>query len=69
MKVASWLEIAGSVPGFIGFAVGRTTFWDPIADFVAKKITRGQAASRIAQRYAEWTAIFERAHRAQANVA
>lgn len=63
MKVTRWLEVAASVHGFIGFAVGRTTFWDPIADFVAKNITRGEAASRIAQRYGEWAAIFERARR------
>jgi myo-inositol catabolism protein IolC len=68
MKVASWLEIAGSVPGFIGFAVGRTTFWDPIADFVARKITREEAASRIANRYVDWAVIFERANQSQANV-
>jgi myo-inositol catabolism protein IolC len=66
--VRSWLQIAASVHGFIGFAVGRTTFWSPIADFLAKKITREQAASRIAERYSEWAAIFERAHRSQANV-
>lgn len=68
MKVASWLEVAASVPGFIGFAVGRTTFWDPIAAFVAKTITRGEAASRIAQRYRDWAAIFECANQSQANV-
>lgn len=68
-KVASWLQIAASVTGFIGFAVGRTTFWNAIADFVAKSITREQAAARIAERYGEWAAIFERAHRFQANVA
>jgi myo-inositol catabolism protein IolC len=61
-KVASWLEIAASVPGFIGFAVGRTTFWNAIADLVANKSTREEAVSRIAQRYGEWAAIFERAH-------
>ena len=65
-KVNSWLQIAASVEGFIGFAVGRTTFWSPIADLLAKKITREQAASRIAQRYGEWVTIFERAHHAQA---
>lgn len=65
-KVASWLQIAASVSGFIGFAVGRTTFWDAIADFVAKTITREEAASRIAQRYGDWAAIFERAHRPEA---
>jgi myo-inositol catabolism protein IolC len=65
-KVASWLQIAASVSGFIGFAVGRTTFWDAIADFVAKSITRDEAASRIAQRYSNWAAIFEGAHRPEA---
>jgi myo-inositol catabolism protein IolC len=65
-KVRSWLQIAASVHGFIGFAVGRTTFWNPIADLLAKKITREQAASRIAQRYGEWVTIFERAHHTQA---
>ena len=68
-KVTNWLQIAGSVPGFIGFAVGRSTFWDPIADFVANNITREQAAARIAERYDEWAVIFERARRLQANVA
>jgi myo-inositol catabolism protein IolC len=48
------------VPGFIGFAVGRTSFWDAVADWVAKRITRDKAVSRIAGRYAEWAAIFER---------
>jgi myo-inositol catabolism protein IolC len=65
-KVVSWLRIAASVSGFIGFAVGRTTFWDAIADFVAKTVTREEAASRIAHRYSNWAAIFERAHRPEA---
>ena len=67
-KVRSWLQIAAPARGFIGFAVVRTTFWNPIADLLAKKITREQAASRIAQRFGEWATIFERSHRAHANV-
>jgi myo-inositol catabolism protein IolC len=59
-KVVSWLETAASVPGFIGFAVGRTTFWDPVADFLAQRVSRDDAVARIAARYAEWVAIFER---------
>ncbi len=59
-KVIAWLETAASVPGFIGFAVGRTTFWDAVADFLAKRATREQAVSRIAKRYQEWASIFER---------
>jgi myo-inositol catabolism protein IolC len=60
-KVVGWLETAASVPGFIGFAVGRTTFWDAVADYEAKKATRQEAAFRIAQRFREWAEIFSRA--------
>ncbi len=67
-KVRSWLQTAAAVHGFVGFAVGRTTFWNPIADLLAKKITREQAAARIAQRFGEWATIFEQSHRAHANV-
>ncbi len=60
-KVMGWIETAASVPGFIGFAVGRTTFWDAVADYEAHKTTRQEASTRVAQRYREWAAIFERA--------
>lgn len=60
-KVSRWLETAASVAGFVGFAVGRTTFWDPIADFVAKRATRQAAVSSISRRFGEWMEIFERA--------
>jgi myo-inositol catabolism protein IolC len=59
-KVVAWLETAASMPGFIGLAVGRTTFWDPVADYLAHCLTREEAVSRIAGRYHEWAAIFER---------
>jgi myo-inositol catabolism protein IolC len=68
-KVASWLKTAASVPGFIGFAVGRTTFWDAVADYVKKRTTRREAVSRIAQRYQKWVAIFEEAHHSHSNAA
>jgi myo-inositol catabolism protein IolC len=59
-KVVRWLAVAASVPGFIGFAVGRTTFWDAVADYVGKQATRPEAVSRIARRYREWADIFAR---------
>jgi myo-inositol catabolism protein IolC len=61
-KVVSWLETAASVPGFIGFAVGRTTFWDAVADYTARRVTRQEAVIRVAHRYREWATIFERTH-------
>ena len=36
-KVREWLGTARKVPGFIGFAVGRTVFWDPLVDWKAGK--------------------------------
>jgi len=60
-KVREWLGVAAGVPGFIGFAVGRTTFWDPCVDWRAKKTTREAAVAEIARRYKEWAGIFEKA--------
>src|SRR5947207_2389367 len=60
-KVREWLATAAPVPGFIGFAVGRTTFWDPLVDLRAGKLTREAAVAEIARRYREWVDIFEQA--------
>jgi myo-inositol catabolism protein IolC len=58
-KVREWLTTASGVPGFIGFAVGRTSFWDPLVDWRGKKITRDAAVAEIARRYQEFVEIFE----------
>jgi myo-inositol catabolism protein IolC len=58
-KVHEWLTTASGVPGFIGFAVGRTSFWDALVDWRAKKITREDAVNRIARRYREFVDTFE----------
>lgn len=63
-KVQEWLATASGVPGFIGFAVGRTSFWDPLVDWRAKKITREEAVNRIARRYREFVHTFEAPARA-----
>src|SRR5262245_34406046 len=62
--VRAWLETAAAVPGFIGFAVGRTTFWQPLIDWRASKTSREAAAAEISRRYREWVQIFERARAA-----
>lgn len=58
-KVAQWLAVAATVPGFIGFAVGRTSFWDAVASYESGKATREQASAQVAARYSEWVRIFE----------
>ena len=60
-KVRHWLTTAAAVPGFIGFAVGRTTFWDPLVEYRAGTITREAAVAQIAASYREWVDLFEKA--------
>ncbi|OZI66942.1 2-deoxy-5-keto-D-gluconate 6-phosphate aldolase domain-containing protein [Bordetella genomosp. 11] len=64
-KVRAWLETAAPVPGFIGFAVGRTSFFSAVADYEAGKVGREEAAQRIGTQYAQWIDIFERARDAR----
>lgn len=58
-KVREWLSTAASVPGFVGFAVGRTVFWDVLVAWLASKVTRKQAVEQIAGRYREFVELFE----------
>jgi 5-dehydro-2-deoxygluconokinase len=58
-KVREWLAAAAGVRGFIGFAVGRTVFWDPLAGWRAGKTTREAAVAEIARRYRGFVGVFE----------
>ncbi len=53
-KVQEWLKVGAKIPGIIGFAVGRTIFWQPLVDFKAGKINRSQAVNWIAENYIEF---------------
>jgi myo-inositol catabolism protein IolC len=63
-KVREWLSTASTVPGFIGFAVGRTSFWDALIQWRSNKITREEAVNDIARRYREFVNTFEARARA-----
>jgi 5-dehydro-2-deoxygluconokinase len=58
-KVREWLAAARGVPGFIGFAVGRTSFWEPLQEWRAGRMTREEAVEAIAWKYIEFTDTFE----------
>src|SRR5580658_4791862 len=60
-KVREWLSTAAAVPGFIGFAVGRTDFWDPLVAWRDGKATREEAVAAISNHYREFVGIFEQA--------
>jgi myo-inositol catabolism protein IolC len=58
-KVREWLGVAAKVPGFVGFAVGRTVFWNSLVAWRAGKTSREEAAAQIAGRYREFVDLFE----------
>jgi 5-dehydro-2-deoxygluconokinase len=60
--VHTWLTTAAGVPGFIGFAVGRTTFWDPLIAWREQQTSQEAAAAEIARRYRQWVDVFAKAH-------
>ncbi len=59
-KVEQWLEAATTVDGFIGFAIGRSIWWDALKGFLANDLERSQAASQIADNYLHFVKVYER---------
>jgi 5-dehydro-2-deoxygluconokinase len=57
-KVQEWLKVGAKIPGIIGFAVGRTIFWGPLADHKAGKTTRKEAVEQVAKNYQELTELW-----------
>ncbi len=50
-KVRHWLKVAASVDGLVGFAVGRTVFWEPLKAVKEGRMDRDTASSKIAETY------------------
>ena len=58
-KVEQWLEVAATVDGFIGFAIGRSIWWDSLKGFLANELDRAAAASQIADNYLHFVDVYE----------
>jgi 5-dehydro-2-deoxygluconokinase len=58
-KVEQWLEAASTVDGFIGFAIGRSIWWDALKGFLADELGRATAASQIADNYLHFVEVYE----------
>jgi 5-dehydro-2-deoxygluconokinase len=58
--VEKWLKTGSSISGVIGFAVGRTIFWDPLVELKAGKISRQSAIDKIAQNYLDLVNLWQR---------
>jgi myo-inositol catabolism protein IolC len=58
-KVAQWLEEAAPVDGFIGFAIGRSIWWDALKGFISGSLERADAATMIADNYLHFVSVYE----------
>jgi myo-inositol catabolism protein IolC len=63
-RVEHWLALAAPVPGFEGFAVGRTIWWDAIAAHLAGAADREATVATIADRYLHFVAAYREAETA-----
>jgi myo-inositol catabolism protein IolC len=60
-KVDHWLQQAAPVDGFVGFAIGRSIWWNPLKAYVEGKLERIAAAERIGENYLRFVKVYERA--------
>lgn len=56
--VDHWLRTGAGVPGYIGFAIGRTIWWNPLKEFVDGTATREDAAARISASYRRFIDVY-----------
>jgi 5-dehydro-2-deoxygluconokinase len=61
-KVEEWLRAASPVQGFIGFAIGRSIWWDALKAFLDKELDREAAAAKIADNYLHFVGVYEKQH-------
>ncbi len=50
-RVADWLAQAATVPGYVGFAIGRTIWLDALGEHFAGRLHEDAATERIAGNY------------------
>jgi myo-inositol catabolism protein IolC len=59
--VDHWLRQGAGVPGYVGFAIGRTIWWDALKGYLDKKLDRGAAADQIAENYLRFVDVYAKA--------
>src|SRR5690242_6354764 len=60
-KVEHWLQQAAGVEGFIGFAIGRSIWWDALKGFLGGDLEREKAAEQIADKYLSFIRVYDEA--------
>jgi myo-inositol catabolism protein IolC len=62
-KVEHWLTQAAPIEGFVGFAIGRTIWWDALKGFLDGSLEREQAAAQIADNYLRFVNVYQQSER------
>jgi myo-inositol catabolism protein IolC len=57
--VDHWLRMGSGVPGYIGFAIGRSIWWEPLKAFVDGNLAREEAAKQIAANYRRFIDVYD----------
>ena len=57
-QLDEWLRVAAPVEGFVGFAIGRSNWWDVLEDRLAEKIDERTARQRIADNYTHFVRTY-----------
>ncbi|MEW6059208.1 MAG: 2-deoxy-5-keto-D-gluconate 6-phosphate aldolase domain-containing protein [Actinomycetota bacterium] len=58
--VDHWLRTGSGVHGYIGFAIGRSIWWDPLMAHVEGRASRGEASNQIAANYRRFIDVYEK---------
>jgi 5-dehydro-2-deoxygluconokinase len=58
-KVDHWLRQAAPVEGFVGFAIGRSIWWDALKGYLDGSLEREAAAEKIADNYLRFIRVYE----------
>jgi len=60
-KVEHWVRTGAGVPGYVGFAIGRTIWWDAVQAWKEGTLSRAQAVEAIATIYRHFVDVYEEA--------
>jgi myo-inositol catabolism protein IolC len=57
-KLDHWLQVAAPVPGWTGFAIGRSIWWDALHAHLRQHCTAAEARRRIAAAYLDYARYY-----------
>ena len=65
-KVDEWLQAGAPVAGYVGFAIGRSIWWDALKGFLERRLEREAACDQIAEKYLRFVRVYEEAEQGAA---